>query len=131
MLAATSWSPAMRIFKPAGLLAALFLAAPLPVFAHAHLVASEPAEGSRSAKVDHLRLAFSEALEGRLSSIRLQTVEERTVTEPGAQIDPSDPKVMMVSFYERLAPGEYQVRWTAVAADGHRIQGHYRFVVSP
>jgi methionine-rich copper-binding protein CopC len=38
---------------------------------------------------------------------------------------------MMVSFYERLAPGEYQVRWTAVAADGHRIQGHYRFVVSP
>jgi methionine-rich copper-binding protein CopC len=28
-----------------------------------------------------------------------------------------------------LAPGVYKVQWTAVAADGHRTQGHYNFTV--
>jgi len=98
--------------------------------AHAHLEKAQPAAGSKSADVQEIRLAFSEAIEGKLSSIRLETSEERTVTEPGAQVDGADPKVLVVHLYEKLPPGNYVVRWSVVAADGHKMSGSYSFLSS-
>lgn len=98
--------------------------------AHPHLAQMQPAADSKTAEVRDLRLVFSEAVEARLSSVRLETGEERTVTEPGAQADATDPKVLIVHLYERLPPGPYKVRWNVVAADGHKGGGSYSFLVS-
>jgi methionine-rich copper-binding protein CopC len=98
--------------------------------AHAHLEKAQPAADSKSADVREIRLAFSEPVEARLSTVRLETGEERTVTEPGAEIDAADPKVLVVHLYEKLPPGPYTVRWSVVAADGHKMSGSYSFLSS-
>lgn len=107
----------------------LLLAVPA-IWAHAHLVSAQPAGGSTSAQVTELRLAFSEALEARMSSVKLEDREDRAVVEPAAAADPADTKVLVVHLYERLPPGLYTVKWAAVAADGHRVTGSYSFEVS-
>ena len=98
--------------------------------AHPHLAQTLPAADSKVAEVRDLRLVFSEPVEARLSSVRLETAEERTVTEPGAEADPTDAKILVVHLYERLAPGIYKVRWSVVAADGHKASGSYSFLAS-
>ena len=98
--------------------------------AHAHLEKAQPAADSKSPDVQEIRLAFSEAIEPKLSSIRLETAEERTMTEPGAEVDSANPKVLVVHLYEKLPPGAYVVRWSVVAADGHKMSGNYSFISS-
>jgi methionine-rich copper-binding protein CopC len=98
--------------------------------AHAHLEKALPAADAKAAVVEDIRLAFSEEIEPKLSSIRLETLEERTVTEPGAEVDAADPKVLAVHLFEKLPPGNYRVRWAVVAKDGHRSSGTYAFLVS-
>jgi len=98
--------------------------------AHAHLEKAQPAADSKLADVREIRLAFSEAVEPKLSSIRLETGEERTVTEPGAEVDAADAKVLVVHLFEKLPPGVYKVRWSVVAADGHKSSGAYSFLSS-
>jgi len=98
--------------------------------AHAHLEKAAPAADSKIAEVRELRLAFSEAVEPKLSTVRLETSEERTVTEPGAEPDPADPRVLVVRLYEKLPPGMYTVRWSVVATDGHKMSGSYSFMAS-
>ncbi len=98
--------------------------------AHAHLEKALPAADSKIADAREIRLTFSEAVEPKLSFIRLETAEERTVTEPGAEPDPADPKVLVVHFYEKLPPGNYKVKWSVVAADGHKSSGSYSFLSS-
>jgi len=117
--------PAGRLIVSLGLCALAAGAA-----AHAHLEKAQPAADSKSPDVREIRLAFSEAIEPKLSSIRLETAEERTVTEPGAVVDGADPKVLVVHLYEKLPPGNYVVRWSVVAADGHKMSGSYSFLSS-
>jgi methionine-rich copper-binding protein CopC len=98
--------------------------------AHAHLEKAQPASDGKNAVVEDIRLHFSEEIEPRLSSIRLETTEERAITEPAAEVDAADPKVLAVHLYEKLPPGNYRVRWAVVAKDGHRTAGTYTFLVS-
>jgi len=99
-------------------------------WAHAHLEATQPAADSKTAEVREIRLVFSEPIEPRLSTIRLESREDRAVVEPAAEIDPGNPKVLVLHLFERLPPGAYTVRWVAVAADGHRMSGNYSFLAS-
>jgi len=108
---------------------ALWAWAPLAL-AHAHLEQSAPAAGSKSEDVREVRLVFSEALEPKLSTIRLQDREDRAVVEPAAELEAADHKVLVLRLFEKLPPGSYKVLWVAVAADGHRIRGDYSFLVS-
>lgn len=97
---------------------------------HAHLESAQPAPDSKNAEVGILRLVFSEAVEPKLSSIHLESGEDRIVVEPGAEIDPADARVLTVHLFEKLPPGVYKVRWAVVAGDGHRMSGSYSFLVS-
>jgi methionine-rich copper-binding protein CopC len=101
-----------------------------PAYAHPHLEKAQPAADSKTAQVKEIRMTFSESVESKLSSIRLETDTERTVTEPEAQADPADSKTLVVRLFEGLAPGNYRVRWAAVGSDGHRVTGTYSFLVS-
>lgn len=98
--------------------------------AHAHLEKAQPAAGSKNSEVGEVRLAFSEAVEPKLSTIQIEDREDRKVVEPEAQPDPADGKVLVLHLFERLPPGSYRVRWSVVAADGHRMKGDYSFLVS-
>jgi methionine-rich copper-binding protein CopC len=100
-------------------------------WAHAHLEKAQPAADSKVAEVHEIRLAFSEPIEPKLSTIKLESREDRAVVEPAAELDAADPKVLVVHLFEKLPPGAYTVRWAAVAADGHRMSGNYTFVASP
>lgn len=99
--------------------------------AHAHIEKAVPAADSKSAVVKEIRLNFSEAIEAKLSSIRLEDREDRAVVEPSAAADPSDSKVLVLPLFEKLPPGSYRARWAVVSADGHRVSGSYSFIVSP
>jgi copper resistance protein C len=99
-------------------------------WAHAHLEKATPAPDSKTTQVREIRLDFSEAVEAKLSVIKLETGEERTVVEPEARPDPKDGKALVVSLYEPLAPGIYRVVWSVVTADGHKVKGSYSFLVS-
>lgn len=50
------------------------------------------------------------------------------VTNGKAVVDPSNRKRMSVAL-NPLTPGVHTVSWVAVAAEGHRTQGHYTFTV--
>jgi methionine-rich copper-binding protein CopC len=119
----------MNVARKTLLAAGLYMLAAVAC-AHAHLEKALPAADSKSADVEEIRLAFSEPVEPNLSTIRLETSEERTVTEPGAQVDAADSKVLVVHLYEKLPPGVYKVRWSVVAADGHKMSGSYSFLSS-
>lgn len=99
-------------------------------WAHAHLEAAQPAAESKTGEVREIRLVFSEPIEPRLSTIKLESREDRSVIEPAAEVDRADPKVLVLHLFEKLPPGSYTVRWAAVAADGHRMSGNYSFLAS-
>jgi len=113
--------------RTAFLLTSLFAGA---TWAHAHLESAQPAADSKTAEVREIRLVFSEPIEPKLSSIKLESREDRAVVEPSAQADPKDPKVLVLHLFEKLPPGSYKVRWAVVAADGHRMSGSYEFLAS-
>ena len=117
----------MRV--PAALfgLAALFAAN--PAFAHAHLRSSSPAAGAVLVAPDNIDCNFTEALEGRLSSLSVRDGAGREVAT-GASLAPSDAKQMVLKL-PHLAPGTYQVNWVAVSVDTHRTEGSFSFTVRP
>jgi methionine-rich copper-binding protein CopC len=119
---------AMRI--PAALfgLAALFAAG--PAFAHAHLKASTPAADTTvAASPETLSCSFTEALEGRLSSLLVRDAGGKQVAD-GASLAPSDTRQLVLKL-PHLAPGIYRVEWVAVSVDTHRTEGSFRFTVAP
>jgi methionine-rich copper-binding protein CopC len=99
--------------------------------AHPHLASSSPGDGARVAKVASIRLVFSESIEAKLCTVRVETGEdEKAFVVPSAEADPADSRVLVVVPFEPLPQGRYVVRWTAVGADGHPAKGSLRFLVS-
>lgn len=102
--------------------------------AHPKLVTSSPAANSAVAKPTSIKLSFSEVLVGPLSGIDLVMTGM-----PGmANHEPmpirgfktaANGKDLVVTLPRALPPGSYQLKWHAVAADQHRIEGSYTFTV--
>lgn len=111
------------------LLAACFLSASALAQAHAKIEASQPAAGSAlAAAPTEIRLTFNEALEPAFSKIELVDGKQAAVPMPKVALDPADAKIMFAPV-PGLAPGPYQVRWTAMTHDGHKVKGQYAFTV--
>ena len=97
-------------------------------YAHAHLTAAVPAEGSAGKAPQQIVLTFSEA--ARLTSMTLQREGEEPQkltplpTEMAARITVPLPK---------LSPGKYTLSWRAAGDDGHIVPGalHFTVVQSP
>lgn len=95
-------------------------------FAHAHLVDSAPADGSRlAAAPEALMLSFSEA--ARLTALSIETPDGASakLTPPAAA------QVRIRIVLPKLAPGAYVVHFRALAADGHVAPGEIRFTIAP
>ena len=107
---------------------------PSAALAHPKLVAASPAAGATVSKPVKLSLTFSETLVAPLSGIEL------TMTGmPGmANHQPMpikgfatkvESKTLSATLPRALPAGSYGLKWHAVAADQHRIEGSYTFTV--
>jgi methionine-rich copper-binding protein CopC len=109
----------------AGLL--LLLTLPGGVAAHAELVTSTPADGETITVIPaEAILTFSEGL-AAASSFALLDASGATIAT-GAP-DLADATVMRAAL-PAMAPGSYQIQWTAVADDGHIERGMFEFAVA-
>lgn len=127
----------MRLIMPTfgRLFVALLLLVSTPLFAHARLLASSPADHAQlSPAPASLRLVFSEKLMSQLSSVRL------TMTQmPGMAMGPTaidgkfalmaDGKTLVFTPAHPLGAGTYRVDWHVVSADTHVSQGTLSFIV--
>jgi methionine-rich copper-binding protein CopC len=97
--------------------------------AHAYPTQQAPAAGATVATSQKdVVIDFDDGLEPAFSSITVTDSHGDAVTAGKAVVDSSNKKRMSVTL-RTLSPGVYTVSWVAVAADGHRTQGHYKFTV--
>lgn len=103
----------------------LTLALPMAVMADAELATSDPAEGA--------------TVEAPFASPIVLTFSEDLVGESGAEVHDSAGKIVATSDVDgaivtvtpeaALSEGEYEVRWTSIADDGHIKRGTIRFTI--
>jgi methionine-rich copper-binding protein CopC len=119
----------MNLSMARGLIAALTLGVAQLAQAHAYPTHQAPSAGSTvSTSQKDVAIDFDDGLEPAFSSITVTDAQGKPVTSDKAVVDPSNTKHMSVAL-NALTPGVYSVAWVAVAADGHRTQGHYSFTV--
>lgn len=109
------------------LLLAMALVAPAIVLGHAELETSDPADGAsvEGPFAGPIVMTFSEGLEAE------STAELRDGAGRVASSVDVDGETMTLTPDAALAEGEYEVRWTSAADDGHIERGSFRFTVLP
>ena len=97
--------------------------------AHAKIESSQPKANSQLTTAPaEIRLHFNEPLEAAFSKIELVDGKQAAVALPKIALDKADPKVMFTAV-PALKPGRYEVRWSAMTHDGHKVKGQYAFSV--
>ncbi len=116
----------MKRIQAAAAAALLVILAPAGALAHAKMKSSTPKDGSTvAAGLSEIELNFSHPL--RLSVVHVRDVNKHDVplkTELPTALAP----VAKINV-DGLAPGSYEVSWTAVAEDGHVMKGTFAFSV--
>jgi copper transport protein len=104
--------------------------APRPAYAHASLVRSSPANNETLRRPPaRIVLNFSEAIERRLTQIKVLDKNDQRQDDGGTAFDDGDPTFASVGV-KVLAPGLYFVKWSNVSSvDGHNYDGRYPFIV--
>ena len=101
----------------------LFLAAPAQ--AHSVLESSIPANGTTVTEPKSISLTFTRAV--RLVTLKLVAKDVDT----SLPVDRSAPAAKSFSApLPAVAPGTYEVKWTASARDGHIMTGSFSFTVA-
>ncbi|GIG88127.1 copper resistance CopC family protein [Plantactinospora endophytica] len=98
-----------------------------PAAAHAQLVGSDPrADSTVTRQLDQITLTFNELVRGNFSTV--------VVTGPdGARHGTGQPRAVDKQVHLPVEPvrsGGYRVAYRVVSADGHPIQGQFRFTVT-
>jgi methionine-rich copper-binding protein CopC len=100
--------------------------------AHAGLVEARP---SRRAVVTsapmRVVLVFSEALEGAFSTVSVLSAGGDRVDAGDVRVLAADPRELSVGLPPDLPAGAYTVKYRVLSADGHVVEGSYRFTVKP
>jgi copper transport protein len=107
-------------------LALLFvLAQPSPVFAHASLLASDPADGAVLATAPAmLTLSFNEPVE----PIAIRILDSAGIASAVTQIG-HDGATLILTPPAPLGEGAYIVSWRVISADGHPVGGSLTFQI--
>ena len=105
----------------------LALIATEPSFAHSKVAKSKPAEGAT------VKPGLAEITLGFTMAVRLMTVKVRNMgakADVKASLKPAHAYAASFSFpVEPLGKGDHSVLWTAVAEDGHVMNGALKFTV--
>ena len=96
--------------------------------AHTELTASIPVDGTEVSSVASITLEFRAAV--RLARVELTRADGTTIELPLDRDAPAA-KQNLITLAEPLGPGEYTVRWRAIADDGHVLTGEFGFTVRP
>lgn len=111
--------------------ALLFLLAPAPLFAHAYLVKSVPAQRAVLFRAPaKIQLWFNERLEPRYSSITLSDASGKAVALGNMAVSAEDPK-QLSAVIESLPAGRYVVQYRVLSVDGHLVEDRFPFTVKP
>ena len=113
------------------------LASPSIALAHTRVVASTPAEGATVARPRVVTLTFSEALlpPTAAASVVMTAMPGMENHSPMAIRNfatawSNSNRTMTLTLRQPLRSGTYNVRWQAAGADGHRMNGTVKFIVS-
>lgn len=97
-----------------------------PAMAHAKLVSATPAENAVAAAPGQIVLRFNEKLQAKFSGFELSKGGAAVPVKVSVAKD----QLSLVGVPAKpLAAGAYEVKWHAVTADTHRMQGGYSFTV--
>jgi len=113
---------------------ALFAASLIATSAYAHPTlksANPPVDGTAAAAPTEIRLNFSEVVILKFSSVELRDQAGMQVATGKVATDAKDEKQLIVPLQAPLKAGKYTVKWVAVTADTHRVNGTYSFKVAP
>jgi len=118
----------LRLFMTAAASVALVGAAVGIADAHPALRSANPPLGGALVKApSEIRLTFSEALIARFSGLEVTDQRGRVVIKSNAQLNIPNKRQLVVPLRAHLAAGTYRVKWHAVSADTHRVNGTYTF----
>lgn len=92
--------------------------------AHAHLVASEPPNNAMGAAPKAIALHFSEALMPKFSKVEVSMGDAAVPVKTEIAKD-----TMTAVPAAPFATGTYKVKWHAVTADSHSVDGTFSFMV--
>jgi len=90
-------------------------------FAHAEILGSDPAPGSRVSDLENLLITFSEPVYNPLVRLLSNTTEYPLVTRV------ENEATVIAEVPADLPKGTYQVLWSVESVDGHLISGSYGF----
>jgi len=110
---------------------AILLAMSAAAWAHAALVKSAP--GSRetlSKPPARIVLKFSEAVEPKFSSVRLEDADGKALPLGLLMLSPGDPTQIEIAVPQALPQGSYTVRYRVLSQDGHIVKNSYPFRVA-
>jgi methionine-rich copper-binding protein CopC len=96
--------------------------------AHAALESSIPAANSTVSPPTLIQVRFSEALEMKLSSLKLSS-SDGIVIAVKPMNDAGKPATLSVRPTTALKAGQYTVTWSVVAEDSHHTHGSFSFMV--
>jgi methionine-rich copper-binding protein CopC len=96
--------------------------------AHARLVSVVPAAGSTVASPKLIQVHFDEAVEVKLSRLKLSMADGTVVSIMGMN-DANDPTTLSIMPNAELKPGVYTASWSVVTDDGHKASGSFQFTV--
>ena len=104
--------------------------------AHSKVVASTPAEGAIVKGPRLLSVTFSEPMLTPTAAASVVMTAMPGVANHGEMVIrnfttawSADRKTMTLTLRQPLKAGDYDLRWQAAGADGHRMKGTVRFVV--
>jgi copper resistance protein C len=109
-------------------IAAGLLLASAQVNAHAKLVSVVPAADSTVASPKLIQVHFDEAIEVKLSKLKLTTSDGVAVSIMSMN-EAKDPSTLSIMPNATLKPGVYTASWSIVSDDGHKEKGSFKFTV--
>jgi methionine-rich copper-binding protein CopC len=103
-----------------------------PVFAHAHLRASDPSAGAVLVQPPRrLWLRFNQIVRLPGTGLELTCPDGHTRRLGPLTRDPGDLRGVLSPLPPGLGPGPYLVRWRALSPNAHRTHGDFGFTVRP
>jgi copper resistance protein C len=109
------------------LLSSLLL--PAPLWAHAYLVKSVPAQRAVLYRAPvKIQLWFNERLEPRYSSFSVSESTGDVIKTIQSKVDSVDTKLIAATT-KALPPGRYLVKFRVLSVDGHVVEDHFTFTI--
>jgi methionine-rich copper-binding protein CopC len=118
----------MRLLFPFTLFVATVLLLPQAALAHASPEAEDPKVGSSvTSPPQQVSIRFDAPIEALFSKLDVLDSNGQNEADGAPQVN-ADTRTLTVHL-KPLTPGEYTVKWSVVAKDGHRTEGSYTFTV--